>query len=117
MDLTRAQSIVSAINDRAFTTMDLPADMASLADVSLADMIEAKRLVQDANEAAVTAAKGTGERYTIRVVPDDRLIAAVYAIEHYPCSNTAVLALPQRAGRHKALAVLSVADEGVEAVT
>lgn len=107
MTLERAIDIVTAVNGRAFVTMDLPGDLSPLVDVSLADMLRAKAMVEQANVDARLAAEQEGGGYVIRVVPDDRLIAAVYALDHYPNSREAVLAVPVegREGYVKALAV------------
>lgn len=107
MNLDRAREIVIAINDRAMVTMDLPAKLDPLSDLSLADMLEAKRLVKNANAAAQAAAAVNGGGYRISVIPDDRLIAAVYTLEHYYSQPTAILAVPSGIpGRLKALAVV-----------
>jgi hypothetical protein len=113
MDLARARDIVIAINDRCMFTMDLPAKCETLAGVSLAEMIEAKRLVQNASAANKAAAAVTGEPYTLYCVPDDRLIAAVYTLEHYDVSRTAILAVPRK-GWIKALAIVEGTAPGTE---
>ena len=88
----RAQEIVSAINDRAFFSMGMAEKIGSIDGVSLAEMIEAKAIVEAGNAAAPYE---DGKR-TIRVVPDDRLIAAAYALEHYRPSNEAIVVIPTR---------------------
>lgn len=88
----RALSIVRAINDRCFFAMGISETVGSLEGVSLADMLEAKRLVEQRNE---NAAYVDGKR-TINVVPDDRLIAAAYTLEHYRPDNEAIAVVPTR---------------------
>ena len=107
MTIDRAREIVVAILGRAFVTMDLPGDLSSLTGVSLLDMIHAKEIVEQHNKDAAAAAKLNGGSYSISVVPDDRLIAAVYVLEHYPHSDDAILAVPVKSflGNVKAVAV------------
>lgn len=108
MEITRAREIVSAINARCFTTLGFDHALPPLDDVSLAEMIEAKRIVENTNDASKAAAKFSGGRYTTSVIPDDRLIAAVYCMDHYPCSRDPVLAVPHGATRQKVVAVLTI---------
>lgn len=75
----RAREIVAAIADRSFMAMGISDKSPSLEGVSLVDMLEAATVVEQANREAKTV---DGMR-TFHVVPDDRLIAAVYALEHY----------------------------------
>jgi len=86
----RAREIVSAINDRCFFTMKLVESPKSLAGVTLAEMLEAKTIVEAENDAA----ESVNGSYTIKMVPDDRLIAAAYCMEHYPVSDEAILVMP-----------------------
>ena len=92
----RASEIVAAINARLFATMDIgDGALNSLADISLADMIEAKRVVEQANEASRDGPREPGESYSISMVPDDRLIAAVYCAERFPVDGEEpILCLP-----------------------
>lgn len=92
----RAAEIVSAINERALFQLDLVASVKPLTDVSLAEMLEAKTMVQAANVAARERQKAEGESITISVVPDDRIIAAAYTLEHFLPSNEAVAVVPTR---------------------
>lgn len=69
MDLARALEIVGAINDRAAFGMGMTETVRPLAGMSLADMLEAKVLVEAEDKTAI--------------IPDDRLIAAAYCGEHY----------------------------------
>lgn len=92
----RAKEIVSAINDRAYFKMGLKEapDIGSLEGVSLAEMLEAKNAVEAGNRAAQEHAKQTGGTYSVSIIPDDRLIAAAYALEHYQPDNEAVVVIP-----------------------
>ena len=90
MEIERAHEIVSAINDRCFFSIGLKESAASLEGVTLADMIAAKRLIEAKNAAAESV---SGSR-TISMVPDDRLIAAAYCMEHYPMSGEAIITAP-----------------------
>lgn len=96
MTRERAQEIVSAINDRAYFKMGLKEapDIGSLEGVSLAEMLEAKNTVEAGNKAAQERAKQTGGTYSVSIIPDDRLIAAAYALEHYHPDNEAVVVIP-----------------------
>jgi hypothetical protein len=118
----RAKTIVGAINDRAFVSMGIgDGALPSLEGVSLAEMIEAATVVRALNTAAEVRQRAEGGSVTISVVPDDRLIAAVYCMEHFPCDDESILCVPASrqerflGGRtHKALAVVAVtptADE------
>jgi hypothetical protein len=81
----RALEIVRAINQRCYETMgvnDKP--LASLDDVSLQNMLTARDLVEAINSRTEQEQKENGGSRTIHMVPDPRLIAAVYCIAHYP---------------------------------
>lgn len=88
----RAQEIVTAINQRCFFTMGIgEAELSSLKGVTLSEMLHAKLLLERQN----ASAEHVDGQKTIRVVPDDRLIAAAYCMEHYPVSDgEAILAVP-----------------------
>lgn len=94
MRIDRALEIVTAINERCFFTMGITETLAPLSGVSLAEMIEAKAEVEAFNRDEEARQKAEGGSRKIRVVPDDRLIAAAYCAEHYPVSNEAILSLP-----------------------
>lgn len=114
MSLSQAKEIVSAINNRAMVTVGIDVSLPELRNISLSDMLEAKLMVQEQNKREKESRQASGT-YTISVVPDDRLIAAVYAITHFPPSEEPILNLPYRHlfGDRIALAVLSIdsADE------
>jgi hypothetical protein len=91
----RAMEIVTAINDRAMWTMGFEdRKPGSLAGVSLAEMIEAVAIIEAENRHAELVARTYGGGHSIKMTPDDRLIAAAYCMEHYPCSRDAILAAP-----------------------
>ncbi|MRX32776.1 hypothetical protein [Aminobacter sp. MDW-2] len=90
MDVQRANAIVKAINQRAFFAMGIAETVDTLEGVTLADMLEAKEIVQAANKAAASIDGKT----ELRVVPDDRLIAAAYTLEHYWPDNEAIVVVP-----------------------
>lgn len=94
MNFERAREIVDAINDRAFYQMGLVESVGSLDGVTLAEMIEAKQVVEARNEAERERLEREHGSATIRVVPDDRLIAAAYALDHYAPNNEAVVLVP-----------------------
>lgn len=115
MDIERAHAIISAVNDRCFFSMGLKDSAGSLEGITLADMLEAKRLIEAKNAAAESV---NGSR-TITMVPADRLIAAAYCMEHYPMSGEAIITAPAtRAERFsyetelKALAIRPGAPRG-----
>lgn len=106
MDLARARTIVEAICDRSWATMGV-ADMARTLDgLSLAEMLQAKTMVENSNTASAAVARLSGERHTIYVVPDDRLIAAAYALQHYAPSRKPALQIPD--GDHHVLCLAVV---------
>jgi|GEM_PF-2082113 len=77
----RALSINSRIAKRAYLTMGLTDNpvLPTLEDVSLAEMVAAVQMVREHNDTCEPV-NGTRHFY---VVPDDRLIAAVYVAIHY----------------------------------
>ena len=115
MDMTRAREIISAINTRCMVTIGLEEELKPLDGVSLEQMLLAKCMVETANRANEAAAKISGGRYTINIIPDDRLIAAAYVLDHYPCSNEPVLSVPYGQSSRRVVAVLSVPIETAEA--
>ncbi|MDR6953836.1 hypothetical protein J2X65_003199 [Ancylobacter sp. 3268] len=94
MNLARAHEIVAAINARSLVTIGIDQPLGSLSGVTLQEMIEAKAAVERENNAAVEAAKAKGGGYSINLVPDDRLIAAVYTLHHYTPRHDAILCVP-----------------------
>ena len=121
MDLERAKEIVSAVNDRCFFKMELVEKVGSLKGVSLAEMLEAKRVVQDNNHDGEARQKVEGGSRSISMTPDDRLIAAAYVMEHYPVDTEAIVILPTtrlEAFSHEAstkgLAILPIKQDGAE---
>lgn len=97
----RALDIVSMVNDMAFCSMGLWEEgkpLRSIRDVSLAEMLEAKRIVEEKN--ALPLPPPGGAR-TIHCVPDDRLIAAAYVISHYEPNGSPILMLPQQSVFHE----------------
>lgn len=81
LTLDRAIEITGAICERSFHTLglwDVGKPMASLEGVSLGQMVEAVALVNRENE---KPSDGNGK--TIHVIPDQRLVAAVFTLEHY----------------------------------
>jgi hypothetical protein len=117
MDLARARQIVIAICNRSFVTMGFQQDLESLDGISLAEMLEAARMVENANTAARAVSALTGEGHTSHVVPADRLIAAVYAFENYEPSRAPILALPHWSGKLRVIAVATLevpANENAE---
>lgn len=109
MSIERAREIVKAVNARCFVHMGLQEELPSLDGISLGEMLRAATMVKVANETAQAEAKISGGGCTISMVPADRLIAAAFAMEHYPISNEPILALPLRPGRMRALALVDIA--------
>lgn len=103
MTLDRALEITSAICARSWAT-DIDGDypQPSLVGISLREMLEACEVVEASN---VPPALPSGIR-VIHVVPDPRLVAAVYAFEHYEPSARAILAVPGQSGTIRMLAVI-----------
>ncbi|WP_331373809.1 hypothetical protein [Sinorhizobium chiapasense] len=92
MPLDRALAIVRAINQRAFFAMGIADKVDALTEISLRDMITATDRVRQADGEAPS----DGGKRTFHVVPDDRLIAAAYALEHYDGDDSAVVVMPGR---------------------
>jgi hypothetical protein len=114
----RAKEIVSAINDRCFYTMGIgTGKLDSLEGVTLGEMLQAKEIVEQGNASASSA----GGSYSISLIPDDRLIAAAYCMEHYPVSQAAIVVMPMTRGEvfshesdRKALAIVPVNSSASE---
>ena len=88
MELERAKEIVAAINSFCFAGMSRrDADLATLKEVSLKEMIEANDVVCAENDRARTWAKENGGGYSAMTHPDPRLIAAVYTFLNYSPSD------------------------------
>ncbi|MFG1332067.1 hypothetical protein V5F41_12545 [Xanthobacter autotrophicus] len=106
----RAREILAAINNRALITMGIDQPLLSIEGVTLSEMLEAKAMVVAQNERAQADAQQNGGGYRIAVVPDDRLIAAAYALQHFAISRDPILCLPIRdlRGSHAAIAVVAV---------
>jgi hypothetical protein len=102
----RALEIVSAVNDRCFFKMELVDKVGSLEGVSLAEMLEAVAIVKQMNKDAPAI---NGKR-TIRMVPDDRLIAAAYVLDHYQPDCDAICIIPHIEGDLRAVAVLALEE-------
>jgi len=111
----RAQEIVTAINARHMVSMGIDRPLGSLQDVSLAEMLEATSIVEAKNAAAEAHAREHGGGYSISIVPDDRLIAAVYVVDHYQPSREPILYLPNPGLFTDRVALAVVAMESKEA--
>ena len=98
----RAEEIISEICWRSFTSMGLNENrpLASLSGVTLSEMLEARSIIEEQNRRQREKA-GT---VTLTVIPDDRLIAEVYAFENYEPDRRPII----RVG-DKALAVVDIA--------
>jgi hypothetical protein len=95
----RAANIVRAINQRCFVTMGVgDGALDSLEGVSLADMLAAVAKVRAANDDAEARQRAEGGSRSIFMLPDDRLTAAVYVMEHYQDNDSGenILQLPSR---------------------
>ncbi len=104
MALNRAKAICAAINDRCFFNIGITETVGSLKDLSLAEMLEAKRIVKNKNRSADLE---NGVR-AISLIPDDRLIAAAYTLEHFHADEEeSVISVPLGANI-KALAVIII---------
>jgi hypothetical protein len=79
-ELERAKDICSAINAFAMEGMGLgKADVAKVQDLSLREMLDALALVERWNDRPKTE----GVPYTLSIVPDERLVAAVYTLVNF----------------------------------
>jgi hypothetical protein len=108
----RAQEIVDAINNLAFFAIGMaePEKARPLGGVSLAEMLEATRMVHAKNHAPAVDGKRT-----IHVIPAERLIAAAYVLSNYEGNDEAIVAYPLRgfflAGRNRVLVVADLEQE------
>jgi len=118
MTKERAHEIVVAICDLAFISMGLGQRGARrLGGLSLRAMLDAKAIVEASDAQVRAAARETGVGYTTHTVPDDRLIAAAYVLEHYQPSDDAILAVPYGdfGGKNRVLAVVAMDDADLAA--
>lgn len=84
MTTQRAHQIVKAICQRSFVSMGLhDGPVLSLEGVTLSDMLAAAAEVRAENEQGRERSARDGGGYSFSAVPDDRLIAVVYALENY----------------------------------
>jgi len=90
MDLERAKEIVHAVNSVAYATIGVPNFLSPqwLEKVPLAEMIEAKALVENDNKGRPSNSDGSK---SFSIIPDDRLIAAVYVLLHYDAGRAPIL--------------------------
>lgn len=89
----RAIEIVYAVNCRLFFNMGILEECPSLDGVSLSEMLLAKQTVEKINREEEARGRSQGRGVTMTVIPDDRLIAATYVLEHYPASLDSVVAV------------------------
>ncbi len=101
LSLDRAIAICDAISDRVFFPMGLVATARPLEGVSLDEMLRAAALVRQANRDA-KAVNGTTAYH---VVPDDRLIAAAYVLQHYDAGDDQVAVPGAEEGTVKVLGI------------
>lgn len=98
MTRERAAEIVAAICYRSFHAMDMGISAVPerpLDGVTLAEMLEARALVEANNNEAIAVQRDIGGKITLSVIPDDRLIAAAFALENYPSTQRVIVAQPQ----------------------
>lgn len=103
--------------------MDLVDKVASLEGVSLAEMLQAKEVIEAENRRREAYAKEHGGSYSISMVPADRLIAAAYVLDNYHPDRDAICMVPHHSfeGELRAVAVVAIdradteqADDGDE---
>lgn len=82
MDIERAFAIVHGINCGCYAALDIKGNAIPswLADVSLAEMIEAVNMVTAKNQEPTLDENGSR---CFTIVPDQRLVAAVFTLLHY----------------------------------
>lgn len=93
MPLERARELCSIVNSYAYATLGVKAATPLPKDVSLFDLVQAREIVERENKRLETAPADGGSR-SFYMLPDPRLIAAVYAIEHYPVGPQAIILRP-----------------------
>lgn len=112
MTIERAIEINAAICDFSFVTMGLKSSLSTkaLTGLSLRQMLDAVEIVEAANSSPSIDGKRT-----IHIVPDQRLVAAVYCLEHYEPRSEAILAVPHGdfAGNTRYLGVMAIDREDV----
>jgi len=88
MDIDQARRIVSEMTSHVFYAEGLDETAPrSLAEYSLGEMLEANKLVKEADQTG----PGNGPK-TVQIVCDERLAAALYVLYHYePNPNRAVV--------------------------
>lgn len=102
MTYERAREIVVAICNRSFLAMGMPQHPeGDLADVSLIDMLTATAMVEVHNRRP-----GPGPGRVIQVIPDPRLIAAVFTLENYDVRGGSIAASSKDMKDAKVVAVL-----------
>lgn len=81
----RASEIVGAMINLKYQTMGLPVEPSNfeLSMLSLADMVEANRIVREQTSTSANENGNANGRKTIQVNCDDRLTAAIYCALHY----------------------------------
>lgn len=97
MSLDRALELCSIVNSYALATMGVGDVKPLPSDVTLLELVQAGervRLENDRTTADALAAPEPGRTRTYHIVPDPRLIAAVYAIEHFPLAPAAIIVRP-----------------------
>ncbi len=104
LSIDRAREINTAMCQASFAAMGLiePPSAAPLMSCSLPDLLRAAEIVRAGNRAARGQA-GRGDAYVIQTVPDERLIAAIFALLHYPglrlaFRGLAIFAFPPEGG-------------------
>ena len=90
MTLETANEIMTAVCVIPFAEMGIEQDIAAaiekLEEITLQDILDARKRIEEDNTERREAAKD-GESISISAVPDDRLIAAVYAFLNYSDTN------------------------------
>lgn len=109
MELDRAKTIVQAVVARSLLTLGIGKleSLPSLKGVSLDDMIRAAARLRHHEEPSTD---GKGKRFY--VIPDDRLIAAVYTLEHYHPGGEAIAVRRDDDGRTLGIVVLPIGGSG-----
>ncbi len=97
MPLEEAKRVVRALIGPSLNAMGVPSIKRETLDgVSLADCVFAAHRVKLADEASIAAQRRHGGTLTLSVIPDERLIAAVFALARYHPNNEPIAIIDGR---------------------
>ena len=121
LTLTEAKALVKAINNCSMWQIigrdEYAPDLSLLEKHSLAECLKAVWMVKREDDRHNEALKKLNGGQRFHILPDDRLIAAAYALANYHISREPVVSAPATKFTAKALGILSVEIEQEEEET